>query len=314
MPPAGIVLFFYDIITVYDMKKIIIFGIKGVKMTLNNLLKKLDDKTIKEIIISEKLLGKGHHKNVFLIPNFPDFVLAVIKNLYDPEKSVKPFVIKRDLFPGQNFGQSVAESSSGLIIMKRVSGISHGVQDWPSKVEIAHSGEPLSTTDAIYFYNQIKKLVLFPIQTYETFAMQLKKFADKNIRIDAINPNNLLINNKDYSIHIIDFDTTSKPDDLSGCPTPVNSLYDMYCLLLDSKLHCYWIKSLPDDLRKDFIENCKKIIKKCKTAAISVGLNINPDSTNYFFKTLSKKHPRLKLWKDYEAFINLYKDFLTSKD
>ena len=296
------------------MKKIIIFGIKDVKLTLNNLLKKLDDKTIKEIIISEKLLGKGHYKNVFLIPNFPDFVLAVIRNLYDPEKSVKPFVIKRDLFPGQNFGQSVAESSSGLIIMKRVSGFSHGVQDWPSKIKIAHSGELLSTTDAIYFYNQIKKLVLFPIKAYETFAMQLKKLADKNIRIDAINPNNLLINDKDYSILIIDFDTTSKPDDFSGCPNPVNSLYDMYCLLLDSKLHCYWINSLSDDLRKDFIENCKKIIKKCKTAAISVGLNINPDSTNYFFKTLSKNHPRLKLWKDYEAFINLYKDFLTSKD
>ena len=115
---------FYDINTIYDMKKIIIFGIKDVKLTLNNLLKKLDDKTIKEIIISEKLLGKGHYKNVFLIPNFPDFVLAVIRNLYDPEKSVKPFVIKRDLFPGQNFGQSVAESSSGLIIMKRVYGFS----------------------------------------------------------------------------------------------------------------------------------------------------------------------------------------------
>ena len=273
-----------------------------------SLINSLNNKAIKEILISKNMIGQGHAKKVYKIPNSPDFVLATIKQTFDSNGTFLPFVLKQDLFNGANYGQVVAESPSGLIIMKRVPGHEYGVSDWFNKLlSFINDHNTLSPSDAFIFYKQVKNAASHPINSYKCLALQLKALAEQYIRIDSGNPNNLIIDRKRHSFCIIDFDNPQefKADQIEYSKS-INGVLDMPCLLLDVNLHTEWLALLAQKWQKDYIYQSKILIKKCYDAAIAVGLNTSPDCTISYIMKLATVVPNWNCWQQYLKFAELY--------
>jgi len=282
------------------------------KYSLCNLLSILDAQFIESIMKPENFLGEWCSKQVYQIPNLPDLVLFVIKKEFKPWQPIMPFEKVDDSSEDLNYWQTVAVSPSGLWIMKRVYGNSHGVEVWINKLKSSDSWEQLEITDAINFYNQIKTVASYPIEAYIHFASQLKVLNKRKIRIDSINPNNVMINNINNTFCIIDFEDINSNHDFSVLPDPLNGAYDMRTLLSDWILNLEWLCILPDELHDSFIKYTIIILEKCKIAASTVDLSTNYDCTIEFFKFIQEchiNHTFMPLDRFYK-FLNYYEQYV----
>ena len=277
---------------------------------VENYIKGLDESTIKSILVSKNVIGEGNSKKCFKIPDMPDFVFGIMKDKYNPNAPIAPFVIKNNNLLQFNFGQTIATSKSGIILMKRVIGKPHGTNPWIKKAKQATNDNiKPSENDAIDFYNQLKKIAKYPDYSYQLFATQIKILGQNNIRIDSLNPNNVLRDDKKHRFYLIDIEEMNTKLNIDKFPQPINGAFDMPCLLLDVILYPKWLEVIPKYLRKDFINQSKIIFHKCMKAADTVGLNPKSNCTNCFFKQMAGFHTRPKLWKRYLIFMNILKKF-----
>lgn len=281
-------------------------GIKE-KGSLCDILSMIDTKFIESIIKPENFLGEWCSKQVYRIPNLPDFVLYIIKKEFKPWQLILPFEQVNDFIEDLNCWQTVAVSPSWVWIMKRVHGSSHGIDVWINKMKKFDSWEPLEIADAIKFYNQIKAVASSPIEAYIHFAKQLKILNQEKIRIDSINPNNVMIDSINNTFCIIDFEDINTRHNFSTLPDPLNGAYDMRTLLSDWILNLERLRILPEELKDSFIKYTIIILEKCKIAASSVNLNTNYDCTIEFFKKIQSYHShRIMPLDQFCNFMNYY--------
>lgn len=281
------------------------------KYSLCNLLSILDVQFIESIMKPENFLGEWCSKQVYQIPNLPDFVLFVIKKEFKPWQPIMPFQQVNDFIEDLSCWQTVAVSPSWVWIMKRVYGSSHGIEVWIKKMKKFDSWEPLEITDAIKFYNQIKAVASSPIEAYIHFAKQLKILNKEKIRIDSINPNNVMIDDTNNTFCIIDFEDINSRHDFSTLPNPLNGAYDMRTLLSDWILNLERLRILPKELQDSFIKYTITILEKCKIAASTVDLSTNYDCTIEFFKFIQGchiNHTFMPLDRFYK-FLNYYEQY-----
>lgn len=253
-----------------------------------DLLSILDTQFIESVVKPDNFLGEWGSKQVYKIPNLPNFVLYIIKKEFKPWQPIMPFEKVNGCIEDLNYWQTVAVSPSWVWIMKRVYGNSHGVDVWVKKMKKCESWESLDIDDAIKFYNQIKTIACYPIEAYIHFANQLKILNQEKIRIDSINPNNVMVDDINNIFCIIDFEDINSRHDFSVLHDPLNGVYDMRTLLSDWILNLEWLHMLPKNLQDSFIKYTIIILEKCKIAASLVGLNTNYDCTIEFFKMIQE--------------------------
>lgn len=274
------------------------------KGSLCDLLSILDTNSIEKIMRPENFLGEWVSKKVYQIPNLPDIVLYVIKKEFVPWQPILPFERVDDSVDELNYWQTLAVSPSWVWIMKRVYGSSHGVNVWINKMKNFDSWVSLEIDDAIKFYNQIKEIASYPIEAYKHLAYQLKILNKRKIRIDSINPNNVMVDDINKIFCIIDFKDINVRHDFTVLPDPLNGAYDMRTLLSDWMLNLEWLRILPSNLQDNFITYTTTILEKCKIAASLVDLNTNYDCTIEFFKMLQEFH-RNQTFIPLDRFYNL---------
>lgn len=272
---------------------------------------KLEDVLYSIIGVKEHLLGAGCEKSVYKIPKVNDYVVTYPKNqdrfqYMIIHRTMKPAV---DKFPEHNFGQAVGDNGGGVYILKKVNGIAHSFPDWITKFSrLFKNNMNVDIENAEIFVNQLKKISEFPQKAFEKLAEELQLLNQASIRADAINPNNLLVDDAKKIFTLIDIDQIEKQYPYLN--KPYNGTMDMITILLDPIFHYACYKKLQPDKQKELIFISNTIIAKCKTAAKKIGLPFNSQNNEKIFlaqnATKMPENPSKVLMPPYNKFKELY--------
>jgi hypothetical protein len=244
---------------------------------------KLTNADVIQKSIKGKLEGEGENSKVYAISGIPDFVLSVPKSVVDffentssdqSKAMIGEFIPETDPFNGENLGQSIGSirinlpykispynDTIGAKILVRVKGSQHSIENWPHYVTNQYE---LTHSHAITFLEKVEKISNMPDESYSKFAEKVKLLSENGYKMDSINPNNLLIHEKD--INIVDYE--------KNCDIE-NSSYDMICSILDLRLFGKFHSLLDENEQKRLINAAKIVIEKSRKAAQKVNLTEN---------------------------------------
>lgn len=270
------------------------------------------EENLGNILRPQNMIGQGNSKCVYKIPKINDYVIAVIKREYNSaDKNItRRFSATKDEFQGINFGQPVASDNAGLYILKKVEGEEYSLPMWILKYQASEIGsDNVSSDDAKTFFKKLKMMSCYPLSAYKDFAHKLKILNDAHIRIDTINPNNILIDSKKKEINLVDIDFGKEK--FPSMIEPYNGISDMKNLLLDSLMHKKYYDKLSDKERKEFKEISNIIKLKCEIAGKSEGLKENLENSLKFLEAIQEKVSKRinhdpEFLRNYAEFVELY--------
>ena len=255
------------------------------------------------------LIGEGHSKLVYKIEGIRDFVLALIKRDFNPT-SVPSFEAAENLLPKYNFGQAIAANNSGLLILGKVNGREHSIHNWH---RFGILNEQINHSQAMDFLSKIEEIKTFPLDAFEHFGSEIKYLNENSIRMDSLNPNNILFDRETKTLNFIDVEYKESFNEL---PRPFNSVTDMIAVLLDSVLHRKYFEMLTNSQKNSLTETSKTLIEKCKSAASNINLGRTPANTRRTLEIASKDvesktNRNLNHAIDnYDYFVSMYKDII----
>ena len=270
-------------------------------------------KVVPEIIKDENLIGQGREKNVYKIDKMPDYVLCVLKDNYNPDKPISPFYQCFQTNNIKDIDEPILMNDNGMFVKKYTKGESHSLPNWINKYR---NIEPLSYDDIKLFTSQLEVLSTFPTKSYVKFAKDLQKLNQERIRIDTINPNNILINKDTNEINLIDM-----PSDDNNVPLgifrPINSLSDMEAILLDSMMYMRYYNMATDEDKLKLDELAKKIIEKCEIAQKVSNIGNSPRNTEMYLRNFDETTPmagNLTRVEILQNFRNHFDGIMTSEE
>ncbi len=227
-------------------------------------------------------IGMGANSVVYNIPLLDDYVLKVL-NKDDPNN------INIKEFPSSvNLGQPVWQNPDNLrmLILKKINGNEHSIPNWSNTIWDNEIYSPRSVTkeQAKLYFSQISDIALFPQSSYDSFAADTKLLSDKGYKLDSINPNNLIVDNKKKQLHVIDyFKVKPKESDIYQ-----NSYLDLSAIILDFTLLPEFYDNLDKDDQKELVKNIKIINEKTHQAALNTGLSTDEDRFKTYIRTTSR--------------------------
>lgn len=272
---------------------------------------KLSEKIVEN---ADKLIGQGSAKKVFTIRGINDYVLAIFKREYKIDEPIKPFMPIEPELPDYNFSQSIAKNNQGFYIMGKVDGESHADPRWFTKIiKSARGLNAINNSDAKSFLSQLKNIEKYPLNAYEHLGEEFSYLNENGIRVDSMNPNNIIVDKKKQIFNYIDIFHEQKR--FQSLKAPLNGVSDMIAMLLDSLLHTNYLSSLAQNDVEDMKSVSEDIIGKCKLAADNVKLSNTIDNTRKhveIIQDITSKQFGIKLWllERFDSFKELYKDKL----
>ena len=257
----------------------------------------------------DNIIGEGHSKLVYKIDGIKDFVLAVIKSELNPA-STGTFEAVENLLPKYNFGQPIATNNNGLVILGKVNGREHSIHNWH---RFGIIGEAITHSQAEDFLSKIEEIETFPMDAFEHLGSEIKYLNEKSIRMDSINPNNILFDSEEKQLNFIDVEYK---DIFTALPKPLNGVRDMIAILLDSLLHKKYFETLTTPQQNRLFEISKTIIEKCKAAASNINLHNDTANTRRTLEIAANDLARKSNTNinhaidNYDYFVSAYKDLL----
>lgn len=270
------------------------------------------EEVVPGIMKENNLLGRGREKDVYKIPGMSDYVLCVIRDEYDKDKNLTPFVKYEQSNKLENKDEPILKNDNGIYIKKYTQGSSHSIPNWVDKCA---NPELVTYDDVECFKSQLADMSAFPVKSFVNFAKELQKMNGERIRIDTINPNNVIVDNDTQRISVIDIrsDINEVPE---GVNRPINGLSDMEAVLLDSLMYKTYYDIANDEDKTKLDEYAKTIIKKCRIAAKVSRIGNLPENTANYADYIDEKIPRKqgKTRKElYEGFREHFKGDLSEE-
>ncbi len=231
---------------------------KGYSEFLNQCVKTFPNKTFAEVLstvsLTDDLIGEGRESRVYRIKGIDDYVVKLSKSEYDydPEwynNRIKPCF---DDYPNHNFGQVVATVGPSVKILKRVTGEANGVENWYAKFQ--HS-TPRTRQDAEKILKDVARIAEFPQSAFDKIASDIIFLTSKKIKIDSINPNNLMIDYEKKEISLVDVEKKNYKNSK-------NTMYDLLVPLLDLTAFEEYKKIFSKEEMSQFLKSAKIIYKK----------------------------------------------------
>ena len=267
------------------------------KMDSRRLARKVFE-SIKEI----NLLGAGNDSRAYIYDGNPRLVVLVPRSFRKKKSGTVDFLPVERFESNFNYGQAILASNNGIKILKRVFGEEHSFHNWLGAIARFDRLKKIPIPEAQQCLKGLKKISVFPLESYIDFARKIKFLNENNKVVDCINPNNVLINFRKKQFNIIDLWEKGKHGN-----NGVSGEDHMITLLLDGLLHGRLLKSLP---MADAIE-CRKvsrtIIQKCKEASQIVGLPRTKDEIYRVFADCDGKyhHGLVGRYKTFNEIYNL---------
>ena len=237
--------------------------------------KKAKERDVLKNCTQENMLGSGSNcEGVYAFTN-PKLKKWVIKKLNisfnDKNRALKQLP---DVFAPQNLGQEIARIGDRYTILKRVFGIPLSFQDWakrkPDYVDIT-----ISRKEVEKFIKDLNFIKDLPEESFIKYAEMLKTIDKNGYKADSFNPNNYLLDYKNKRINIID-SYKYEPD------MGRNTVYDMFCPLVDYHNYVKYMKGMNEQEKKDFIKNTRIVFEKCVSAAKKVGISTSEKTFTEF--------------------------------
>ncbi len=230
---------------------------------LDKILKNQDN--IVKSVRHENYLGSGANVKAFLLDSSSDekFIIKIphtfdIANIKDVKFQKIP-----DALSSYNFGQPVAQSKEGIFITKFVQGKTYSVPDIVAVYfRMLMTGQLPTREEAQIDLASMKKIARFPLEAYIDLAKKFKKLNSMGKCVDYINPNNLLIDEKNKKINVIDIWEDGKWNN-NGTSGYIN----MVMLLCNGWAHKCFLDALNTREQKEYKKATREIINKCKIAA-----------------------------------------------
>lgn len=304
----------------------IAFGSNPINHTnFDKLKNSLNGINLKEFIIknttSDKFLGQGLEAKVYAPEGHDDIVIRVkhnyvekLKNTESPE--LEPII---DKFPTSNLGQKIAKIANAEILL-RVPGKPHGPEHRADTLGytiikgLESAGEDLTNKiektdyeslknkynnhikeDSKAHLSQLKSLAEMPSETWDKLAKDLAIFNKKGIKVDCMNPNNLMVDTKGKHLGMIDNGNTWKARE--------NTLHDMITVTIDPFMHNSYKENLDIKAQKELDTAVSKIINECTKAAKNNNLSTDVSKHKQYLNDAGK-HINLG-----EIFIHPYMEF-----
>ena len=223
---------------------------------------KFPNKTVSEVLSTvsmyDDFLGEGKQSRVYRIKGLDDYVVKLSKSEYDYdpkwyEEWVRPY---KDDFPSYNFGQAIATVGTSAKILKKVTGEEAGVKNWFAKFE--HS-TPRTREDAEKILADVVRVAEFPQKAFNKLAREMKFLTSQGIKIDSINPNNLIIDYDKEQISLIDIEKKEYKN-------VKNTVYDLLVPILDLTSFDEYEELFDEKEMSLFLNSAKTIYKKAMRA------------------------------------------------
>ena len=183
----------------------------------------------------DNVLGEGRNKIVYSIPNVAEYVLALLKSkVKSTNCNICSFEQVKNLLPKFNFGQCIADNNNGLKILNKVNGKPHLLDDYVERINSYTVNGDITLEDALRVMEKLKNLEEFPQESFDFLVQKIIYLNKKNVRIDTINPNNILIEYDTKEINLIDVEFNFHTQNIKP---PYNGYNDIIYLLLNPLLH-----------------------------------------------------------------------------
>ena len=142
----------------------------------------------------------------------------------------------------------------------------------------------------------------------------LQKLNEERVRIDTVNPNNILVDKDLQAINIIDLSSKDNKVPL-GTVRPINGLSDMEAILCDSIMYTTLYDMATDEDKQKLDEYAKTIIKKCAIAAKVSNIGNFPPNTELYATHVEEQKESRKgdLVPNLKAFKEHFKDVLSKE-
>ena len=228
---------------------------------------KFDIKSLTEKYIKpENIKGSGANSVVYNMPEYPNYVLKVL-NKPDPNH-----VNMRDLPINMNFGQPIW-SDGNIQILKKLEGWEHSAEGWTKIIYNPETKRPQPVTkeQAAVFSKKIGIIAEFPESSFKDIAQKIQILEEKGYKVDSINPNNLLVDEKNKALNVVDFFRImpwDKPKNVFS-----NSYYDILAMIADFTLFPEYYDKLDGEDKNILLNNIEKIKTKAKKGAMEAGLS-----------------------------------------
>lgn len=252
----------------------------------------------------ENKIGEGTSKVAYAIPGIEKFVVAQMKNT--PRMS-REIIGCDGILSKYNFGEPIATNGSDLVIMEKIEGVAHSIPEWIKSLDASLSGIKPTKQKSKEFLAQITKIEDFPVESYVDLAQKIKYLSDNGIRMDSINPNNLMIDSKNRQFNLID--QMDIKDKSIIKKYPINTTQDMISIVLDGLMHSSFLEQLDEVDKQKLITSSKKIIKKCRMAGKIAGLENDNTNLLTLYKKMGERRGKDAV-KLYDGFVEIYKDSL----
>ncbi len=282
---------------------------------LVSLHKAYKNKSLKNVVLStisdyKNFIGRGFHADVYAIPKIDDYLIRIERKTFTPQSFITtPIIpeIQNELAP--NFGQYVATNSKGFFINKKVHGLSHSLPNWSEKIKGVEDGTDFITyDDAKFIAGKISVLSEFPQSSFDSLAAnvdKLNKYTD--CEIDIMNPNNLIVDNKQKTIGIIDLWYRYSDN---GSKEPYNGVDSMINLMLDPFTHRRAFDKFNKRERAALLDSSKKVIQKVFVASEKYGLKRTNLNAEIVYSDFDKRYNLKFALPAYKDMLNLYPDLL----
>ena len=264
---------------------------------------------ISTIITShDNMLGEGKNKIVYSLPNIAEYVIALLKSQVKlTDCNIYSFEQVKNLLPKFNFGQCIADNNNGLKILTRVNGKPHLLEDYVKRINSYTVNGDITQGDALRVLEKLKKLEGFPQESFDILIQKIIYLNRKNVRIDTINPNNILIEYNTKEINPIDVEFNFHTQNIKP---PYNGYNDIIYMLLNPLLHNIVLEKLPLTKKMEFIKVTKNLVNKIKHSADNIGLSSSVSTSRQVYREhddFFKNHNiNVNILDSFEKFNKIY--------
>lgn len=230
---------------------------------------------IVESIKTENLLGEGYSNKVYSVDGSDDFVVRIPK-IKDPQASMQAhFTPVADFWPSRNLGQPIARLGD-IEVLKKVQG--RAIEAGPADAGLRQRVRNMIAREnpQAKHARQERIIAAMPQAAYDDLAKTMLGLIQRGKHFDAVNPGNVLINNKGFSLVDIGDRPILQGQGMIDSRSAGVGLYEMLRPLTGTGVD-NWVPNSSKNLQKSY----QAIIEKAVAAAQRTGMQIVPDPRLY---------------------------------
>ena len=229
-------------------------------------------------------------------------VLKIPQNNPQKFQNNKEFSYNPDVFRCNFLGSNLVEGQIIPLVVQNPRNYNYNIK-W-ADTPIMHTSGAVTKQETDDYVAKVSTIALMDEEAYTNLAEKIKHLSELNYKVDSLNPDNLIIDEKNQQLDVVDYFKIPEDEDKEAYK---NCYRDITSLALDFFMLPEFYENMNEAQKKEFIINTTIIDSKAYLGALYSGLSADKNDFDNYINHISQLYDS----SDNDEYIKQYDKRIT---